>query len=714
MKKILFPLLLLTALVVGCSEQIDTSSRYVFTDYTVTSYLETHDCYSHYVELIKQVPVSRISGTSVYQLLSARGNYTVFAPTDEAIDSFMVELAQKGLLDRPTWDAFIDDSQLDSVGKFKMDSIRKVIVYNSVIDCGNEITQRIYTSNFEPNGTTETSMPLANMKDRRLVYVFNKGVLKVNDCLVDEFNRDIEVTNGLVNKMHSVISPKEIFANTYFRDLVDANQATGYLLFSKALLACGLSDTLKVYEDEAYRAIREANEDLFIFENYKQHGWSDMTGDDNSDGIGPEHRRIGFTMFAEKDSYWIEQGIDPTADDALEQLEKWIKDNNYYPSNNTYNDTNYKSEHNMLHQWLTYHVLPMKLLPEQLVYHCNELGYTKGHITLPCPEWYSVYGERRLIKIYDSDKSNGIYLNSFAPRNKGRKDDGKEADGCPPELRGVKILTGDSLANIKDVVNACIYPLEQPLVYTDEVRNNLGKERIRLEGMALLPEAATNYIRRHEGSKEDKYNHVYFPPDNVYQYFENMSIKSEDTKFIYFNGWGYVWPLFSQDEMKASGHYDIVFKLPPVPTIDTYEVRYKILATGARGVVQVYFGSDPNNLPVAGIPIDLRKEITYYLDPGVDWQDSGDEDKDSELDHNLRNHMMMKSGRHETAGSGTTRETSNNIRFIVARQTMYPNQTYYIRFKSVLDSDKTEFHLDYFELCPKVVYDNPNDPEDIW
>lgn len=700
-------MLLVSIVIVSCTEDIDTSSRYVFSDYTVSSYLEKHECYSQFVELTKLVPVSDISETSVYQLLSARGNYTVFAPTNEAIDSFLVELTQKGLINEPSWDAFTDST--------KLDSIRKVVVHNSVIDCGNEISQRIYTSAFEQNGTTETSLPLANMKDRRLVYVFNKGVLTINNCLVDEFNRDIEVTNGLVNRIHGVISPKEIYAFDYFRDLVDANQATGYLMFSKALLACGIRDTLLAYEDEAYRALREAKEDLFRFDNYKQHGWSDMTGDDNSDGIAPDHRRFGFTMFAEKDSYWIEQGLDPTAPDALERLQDWIADKNKYPSNNTYTvDNNYTSEHNMLHQWLTYHVLPMKLLPDQLVYHCNELGYSKGHITLPCPEWYSVFGEPRLLKIYDSDKSKGIYLNSFAPRNNGRKDDGFEAPGCPDELRGVKILTGDSLTNIKDIVNACIYPLEEPLAYTEDVRRNLGKERIRLEGMSLLPEAATNYIRRHEGSKEDKFNHVYFPPNNVYQYFENMSIKSEDTKFIYFNGWGYDWPLFSQDEMKASGHYDIVFKLPPVPNTNTYEVRYKILATGARGVVQVYFGSDPDNLPVAGIPIDLRKDITYYLDPGVNWEDTGDEDKDSELDHNLRNHMMMKSGRHERSGSGTTRETSNNIRFIVARQTMYSNRTYYIRFKSVLDSDKTEFHLDYFELCPKDVYDNPSDPEDIW
>ena len=45
---------------------------------------------------------------------------------------------------------------------------------------------------------------------------------------------------------------------------------------------------------------------------------------------------------------------------------------------------------------------------------------------------------------------------------------------------------------------------------------------------------------------------------------------------------------------------------------------------------------------------------------------------------------------------------------------MDPNQTYYLRFKSVLDSSTSSFFMDYLEFCPKEVYDNPEKPEDIW
>ena len=65
---IIFPLCTLFS----CTEKIDQSARYVFQDYTVTSYLETHEQYSTYYQLLNMVPVSAISKTTVKQLVSAR------------------------------------------------------------------------------------------------------------------------------------------------------------------------------------------------------------------------------------------------------------------------------------------------------------------------------------------------------------------------------------------------------------------------------------------------------------------------------------------------------------------------------------------------------------------------------------------------------------------------------------------------------------------
>ena len=54
------------------------------------------------------------------------------------------------------------------------------------------------------------------------------------------------------------------------------------------------------------------------------------------------------------------------------------------------------------------------------------------------------------------------------------------------------------------------------------------------------------------------------------------------------------------------------------------------------------------------------------------------------------------------------------MRRIIYRGPMDPSETYYIRMKSVLDSDKTEFMMDLLEFCAKEVYASPDEPEDIW
>jgi hypothetical protein len=77
----------------------------------------------------------------------------------------------------------------------------------------------------------------------------------------------------------------------------------------------------------------------------------------------------------------------------------------------------------------------------------------------------------------------------------------------------------------------------------------------------------------------------------------------------------------------------------------------------------------------------------------------------------------MKGAKSVTADGSSgdiERNRSSNLRYIITRQTLDPNETYYMRVKSVLDSEQKEFYMDYMEWCPKEVYDNPERPEDIW
>ncbi|MCI7775930.1 MAG: fasciclin domain-containing protein, partial [Prevotellaceae bacterium] len=175
-------LLLLTCLVLmaACKEEVDTSARYVFKDYTVYSYLEKFPQYSEYATLLSEVKASAITQTTLKQLLSARGHYTCFAPTNEAIQEYLEHLVEDGLITEPSWDAFPNDRLRDSV--------KKVIVYNSIIDGADE--KYILTSSFPETNNAE--LPLANMNDRKLTvrYGDTPDSLYINyDCAVDERNK---------------------------------------------------------------------------------------------------------------------------------------------------------------------------------------------------------------------------------------------------------------------------------------------------------------------------------------------------------------------------------------------------------------------------------------------------------------------------------------------------------------------------------------------
>ena len=85
--------LALNSLFIACTEEVDTTSRYVFKENTILDYLKKHpDTYSQYVQLLYQVSMSPISQTSVAQILSARGNFTCFAPTNDAVQTYLDSL----------------------------------------------------------------------------------------------------------------------------------------------------------------------------------------------------------------------------------------------------------------------------------------------------------------------------------------------------------------------------------------------------------------------------------------------------------------------------------------------------------------------------------------------------------------------------------------------------------------------------------------------
>ena len=68
-------------------------------------------------------------------------------------------------------------------------------------------------------------------------------------------------------------------------------------------------------------------------------------------------------------------------------------------------------------------------------------------------------------------------------------------------------------------------------------------------------------------------------------------------------------------------------------------------------------------------------------------------------------------------GTGYTldqRPNGESMRRIIYRGNMDPDKEYYIRIKSVLDDKNKQLFIDYMELVPRSIYDNPTTPEDAW
>lgn len=730
---VLLVLVMTMATLQSCTEEIDTSDRYTFTGNTIISYLRDYpEEYGEYTDLLDSVNVSDFSESKLSQLLSARGNYTCFAPTNEAIRNYLAHLVDSGVISEPSWDA--PEFQKVNPNTNERDlllSVRKTIVYNSLIDGGDEI-EAYTTAEFSDRAELNHMLGLPNMYNRKLQMSTGNGTkYAVNGCNISDTNCDIYTINGRIHQVDKVIAPSTQTAADFF-DKILTDKKYGYYALATLIKACGLSEELQKTEDEEYYHLRMTNQ----LEDLPQHPTYKGTGGPGpkSPGTLPEHRYYGYTIFAEDDAWWEKALgladstiIDLTEDELVKMIATYVTDHNLHlVSAGT--GTNYMDKTNALNQFVTYHMISGKIEVSKLVIHFNELWYnlTDKQKRSSVMDYYTSMGTPRLLKTYEASvtadgKRNTIYLNRFPKLNAGFDGDYTELS-CEESKKGIEISTKGN----PEVYNAYIYKISDCLYFNDEIADCMGRERLRFDVSTLFPEMFTNDIRCNENYS---YEHqcVGFPVSNKYRYLENMDI-SDNTRAYYLSGRlsdTYCWRSFQGDEFNIVGNYEVTLKLPPVPKDGIYELRLAINANDRRGMCQVYWGTNKTSLPAAGVPIDLRMGGTnWYVKggspmvsiAGYEQDVDGDDELNTENDKSMRNKMYMKGPNfYYVYGESTSvRQTPNSLRRIVLREEMKANETYYVQFKSVLRDPDTEFSFDYMELCPKEVFDNPLTPEDIW
>ncbi len=695
MKKLLFCCLLM-AVFVGCTETIDTSARYVFRERTIAGYLDDHSQFSEYVRLLKEQKVSDVSETSVYQLMTAYGYYTCFAPTNEAIQLYLDSLVIKEIIPAANWDAFPNERTKDS--------IRSVIVLNSILD-GTKYEKTYFTAEFP---RTNEEFAVNTMADRKISVSYpsksDPDSLCIDGiCPVSKTNRDIEAINGYIHQVSYVINPSnETLGSTLHKFGID--QKCNLSVMARLVEECGLIDTLSKVKDERYETLYKSG----AFPNFK---WQLRSFEIEA----PEHRKFGFTLFAETDEFWETEIGKNRQDITKEDIMEWVAGQGLYPD--AVKDDDYRNSNNLLNQFVTYHLLPMRIPVDKLALHYNEKGYNykmkNASPTIPVWAHYVTMGKRRLLRLWESAESQGVCLNRFPKLNNGRQEDYHERE-CTEENQGIHINTDEGSGIIK-LINGIIYPIDKPLAYTDNVRNQLAKVRLRYDAWELQPEAMNNDMRLVPVTDRC----WYFSSDPDKQYFENLIVNSRQTNFMLLSGRDQNWPNYQGDEVLAEGVYDITITLPPVPKYGIYEIRMGVSTySGTRGICQVYWGSNRHQLVAQGIPVNMQLGGNS-ADNMLGWErDTDDDDYNAEVDKKMRNNGFLKGPEYIVATAGgreTNRMNAGATRRIVVREPMSPDVVYYMRFKTVQpDFTTKQLFVDYLEWCPKEVYDNPETPEDIW
>ena len=591
-----------------CTEDIDMSSRYVFEGKTITQYLESKEYYSEYLRLLGKVPLSAYSKTTLKQLLSARGHYTVFAPTNDAVQAYLDSLCRKGIITEPSWDGFTDQHTLDS--------IEKVIVFNSVLDSGDQYAYDV--TDFPKH---EHEFGLSNMNNRKLRVFYGQHDLDSISidgvAVVSKTNRGIILTNGYVHQVEGVVAPSDGRLGDFMR-MWSKDPKSGYSVMSRLILACGLEDTLNAYRDETW-------EHLYLTGQVKDLPKHTSVG---QVGTIPQHRYYGFTLFAETDRFW-EEKLGKSADEIkVTDICDFLRESGLFDYvAGTLFDDDYTNEMNVLNQFVTYHLLPQRIGREKLVVHYNELGYSYTSSTAPTisiMDYYQTMGIPRLLKTFESRESNGIYLNRFPMLRNGRGQFGlarmnandyhesgqfhrlKGSSAFPNENEGVRVLTyNEAGTDATSVANAVVYPIDNLLVCTENVCNQIGSERIRIDAGCMMPELMNNDIRAPRANYVYGATSVRAIPTN-YPYIANVEIR-EGTLFYFLSGYPSPYHNLQGDEFNIIGRYDFSMKLPPVPRAGQYEIRFGVaMGSRVRSMAQVYFGAERDKMYVTGIPMDLR------------------------------------------------------------------------------------------------------------
>ena len=727
----------------SCQEEIAEENRFTFKGELISHHLDSNERYSNFCKILKQARIGKKAG-SMFTNLSTYGSYTCFAPTNEAIDKYLLEKYNEYM-------ESVEANKLDPTVKIKntgitsprledlSDSMATVIAKNHILEQG-------LTTIEVGNG----AFPKKTMNRRSVMLGWTTDSLGYSVATVDGIEileQNIETENGYVHCIKGALAPSDQPTSSLL-----ASQGA-FSLFSEALTKTGFDEYLEQYDnpnDPEYDGLGVYGP-AFQTQNKQEPPY-------------PESNKMGFTLLVETDELLADPNNNSLglSIQSVEDLE-WFAANWYGNITDKANREfdfkgDYTNPENPLYKFIAYHIIDRTLLYKS--------GKSTGGFVMEGYQTESEDGELNKGQ-FDSEENLGTnfdrydYFETALPYTcvkvtkplSNATGEYRQHDGGSGMLRNAIVInyaqemgtffvnpameyhmnvivedasTTASRPGLEDfeqqAVNGMIYTINKILVYNeDEMRGNILNERMRWDVFSLFPELTNNDVRW--VPQDGTYTLVYIPEN----YCNRLRHNNADTKIYYLrpynaglgiSGGGYA--NYQGDEMLVTGKYDFQYRIPYVPQ-GSYEIRFGFSTSDARGVAQFYFGEE-GRLQICGIPLDMRNSNIEFMGWFEENEESEDENRKS--DKAMRNRGFMKAPASIFGDGGGSlgvknmRYAESALRRIIGTYELEYSKNYWLRFKDVTEggtSDKpNEFNQDYLEIVPVSIINNPGKPEDIY
>lgn len=430
MKKIktwmlLIAVALVTNMAVSCNEENLPDNYYTATEMTAAGFLQNDPArFSEFTRILQRA--------NFLSTLATYGEYTLYAPTNEAVNNYLSANNYGSVEDIPQ-------------------NVCDTIARTHIVKGGVYFTADV----------SDGTLPLLNMDDRNITITCDSDVNN-NNAIIYYVNksakmieRDDSVTNGVVHTIdHLLVSTSMLLP-----DLI--KQDTTSTIFASALALTGVELNMRKVEDYSYTIGRDSVEEGLpeIFFGSEGEKWTKVKF--------VERRYFKYTAFVETDETFEKAGI-YNINDLIAKAKAWY--DNVFPEDAGKYDDDYTHPKNPLNRFVSYHILPFLVNYDQLVISGQIKDYYCDLSKADAEDYYETMAQGCILRA-SGPKDGKVYLNR------------KRMDVLITP--GVRVLSPtESGLNLQDCANGVYHYISAPLYFNPEALNN----RMRIDATTLFPD----------------------------------------------------------------------------------------------------------------------------------------------------------------------------------------------------------------------------------